>query len=287
VTEESVIAPLARESLLLDAARAGDRLVVVGERGHLLLSDDNGRSWRQVVVPTRATLTAVSFTDPRNGWAVGHDAVILHSSDGGEHWTLQYSDPGEQSPLLDIAFDHDHGIAVGAYGLLLVSDDGGGHWRRQPVHGEDDFHLNAISGAFLAAEAGNLYHFDGKAWQPLPSPYEGSYFGILPLSGDSLLVFGLRGHLFRSDDRGATWTPIDTGLHAALTDGLVTRTGRIILVGHGGTVLWSDDGGRRFESLRIQDRAALSAVVETSDGRLLAVGERGPHPFTLPAKAQP
>jgi photosystem II stability/assembly factor-like uncharacterized protein len=287
-TEQSVIAPLAQESLLLDVVRAGDRLVTVGERGHVLLSDDQGQNWRQVVVPTRTTLTAVSFTDPQNGWAVGHDSVILHSSDGGEHWSLQYSDPDEQSPLLDISFgDPKHGIAVGAYGQFLVTDDGGAHWQPQAVHGEDDFHLNAIDGAFLAAEAGNLYRKDGTAWQTLPSPYEGSFFGVLPLSDDSLLMFGLRGHLFRSDDRGATWTPIDTGLHAALTAGLVTSTGRTVLVGHGGTVLWSDDGGQSFKSQRIPDRAALSAVVETADGKLLAVGQRGLHPFTLPAKAQP
>ena len=296
--EESVIAPLARESLLLDAARAGDRLVVVGERGHVLLSDDHGRNWRQVRVPTRATLTAVTFTDPQNGWAVGHDAVILHTDNGGERWSLQYSAPDEQSPLLDISFtDHAHGIAVGAYALLLVTDDAGAHWQRTSVHGEDDFHLNAIStptttqqdGTFLAAEAGTIYRSDGNTWQTLPSPYEGSFFGVLPLSTDRLLLFGLRGHLFRSDDRGASWTPIDAGTHAALTAGLITSKGRIVLVGHEGTVLWSDDGGLHFESLRLPDRAALSAVVETAaaDGHLLAVGEHGLHPLTLPAKAWP
>lgn len=296
--EAAVIAPLARESLLLDATRAGDRLVVVGERGHILLSDDHGQNWRQVPVPTRATLTAVTFSDPQNGWAVGHDAVILHSDNGGEHWSLQYSAADEQSPLLDISFsDHSHGIAVGAYGLLLVSDDAGTHWLRTSVHGEDDFHLNAISapidtqqnGAFLAAEAGTIYRRDGKAWQALPSPYDGSFFGVLPLPTDSLLLFGLRGHLFRSDDRGASWTPIDSGTHATLTAGLTTSKGRIVLVGHEGTVLWSDDGGLHFDSLRIPGRAALSAVVETAaaDGHLLAVGEHGLHPLTLPAKAQP
>ena len=67
--EYSVIAPLAPRSLLLDAVKAGDRIVVVGERGHVLLSDDQGASWRQAKVPTRATLTAVYFVDAQNGWA--------------------------------------------------------------------------------------------------------------------------------------------------------------------------------------------------------------------------
>ncbi|NIN72690.1 MAG: sialidase, partial [Gemmatimonadetes bacterium] len=48
-------------------------------------------------------------------------------------------------------------------------------------------------------------------WTTLPSPYEGSFFGTLPLEGDSLLLFGLRGHLFRSDDAGESWEEIPTG----------------------------------------------------------------------------
>ena len=51
-----------------------------------------------------------------------------------------------------------------------------------------DFHLNRIVGAsgsrlYIAAEAGHLYRSDdaGRTWNELPSPYEGSFFGVLPL----------------------------------------------------------------------------------------------------------
>ena len=44
----------ALRSTLLDVASAGQRLVAVGERGHVLLSDDQGKTWRQArTVPTR------------------------------------------------------------------------------------------------------------------------------------------------------------------------------------------------------------------------------------------
>ena len=80
-------APAAVHSLLLDVARAGERLVAVGERGHVLLSDDAGRSWRQArTVPSRTMLTAVAFVDASHGWAVGHDEIILCTADGGETW---------------------------------------------------------------------------------------------------------------------------------------------------------------------------------------------------------
>ena len=98
--EPAVASERAARSLLLGVAEAGPRLVAVGHRGHVVLSDDGGESWRQArSVPTRASLTAVRFVDAREGWAVGHDAIILHSSDGGETWELQQFAPELEAPL--------------------------------------------------------------------------------------------------------------------------------------------------------------------------------------------
>ena len=67
--------------------RSRDGLVVaVGERGHVLVSGDEGRSWRQADVPSRALLTGVFMHDARLGWAVGHDEVVLRTRDGGLTW---------------------------------------------------------------------------------------------------------------------------------------------------------------------------------------------------------
>ena len=96
--EEAVEAPLAIRSLLLDGAAVGSRLVVVGERGHILLSTDDGASWTQAKVPTRVLLTAVHMHDERAGWTVGHDATILRTRDGGETWTPVHRAPEEELP---------------------------------------------------------------------------------------------------------------------------------------------------------------------------------------------
>jgi len=55
-----------------------------------LVSDDGGAGWRQVPVPTRTMLTGVTFVDDSLGFAVGHDSVILHTSDGGKIWERQH-----------------------------------------------------------------------------------------------------------------------------------------------------------------------------------------------------
>ena len=124
------IEPLAASSLLLDLAVAGTRLVAVGERGHVLLSDDQGATWRQAKsVPTRVMLTAVFFVDAQYGWAVGHDETILNTVDGGETWTRSHFAPEAQQPLLDLWFaNRVSGIAVGAYGAYFTTNDGGRNW---------------------------------------------------------------------------------------------------------------------------------------------------------------
>ncbi len=288
--EQSVIAPLADRSLLLDGTRLENgRVVTVGERGHALFSDDQAVSWTQAQVPTRATLTAVSFYDQHLGWAVGHDAVILRTRDGGETWALVYSDPEEERPLLDVwCRDAQHCYAVGAYGYFLETRDAGDAWQSRSIN-EDDWHLNQLSASasgklYIAAEAGTMYRSDdgGGHWETLPSPYDGSFFGILPLSGEAVLAFGLRGNLFRSDDAGNTWQKIKTGTDSLLTQGLALPDGRVLVLGLGGTVLISRDEGRSVTLYQQPDRLGISAAVPVADNKLAVFGEGGARFITIP-----
>jgi photosystem II stability/assembly factor-like uncharacterized protein len=239
------------------------------------------------------------------GWAVGHDAVILRTTDGGQHWKKVHYAPEEEAPLLSIWFrDEQHGIAIGAYGYYLVSNDGGKTWIRNELDVNNidnpdegitkndldadeftdtyDLHLNDIALSdtgqlFIAAEAGRVYRSDnfGESWNEMPSPYIGSLFGVLPLSENTVLVFGLRGHLFRSDDAGLTWQVIETGTTEMLTDGIRLSDGKVVIVGLGGTLLVSRDNGMNFYLSEQSSRNGYSAVVEEGTGKLLAVGEGG------------
>jgi photosystem II stability/assembly factor-like uncharacterized protein len=108
--EYAVKAPLASRSLMLDAAAADGALVAVGGRGHILISEDDGETWTQAEVPTRAALTGVFFHDRNLGWVVGHDAVVLRTTDGGGTWERVHWAPEEESPFFDIWFaDADNG----------------------------------------------------------------------------------------------------------------------------------------------------------------------------------
>ena len=129
--QPAIDAPLADQSLMLDVIEHNGGYVAVGARGHVLLSGD-GREWRQAQnVPVQATLTRVTQFG-RRLWAVGHDAVIISSSDGGENWFIQNWSPEDQEPLLDVLFlNPNEGFAIGAYGRFMTTNDGGINWRTQ------------------------------------------------------------------------------------------------------------------------------------------------------------
>ncbi|MNH01377.1 Ycf48-like protein precursor [compost metagenome] len=283
----------ASQSLMIDAAHAGKRLVVVGDRGHILFSDDQGKTWTQARVPTRQLLTAVFFLDDKRGWAVGHDAQILASADGGATWSKQFEDLSREAPLLDITFlDAEHGFAVGAYGALLETRDGGQHWQdtAERLDNPDQLHLNGIAriadaGLFIVGEQGSMFRSgdNGQTWARVESPYEGSLFGVIGTAQPrTLLAYGLRGNLFRSSDFGDSWQPIELkAARGTLEFGLASATlvddGSLVLVGNGGTVLRSHDHGQTFSVYNRADRIALAGVTGLANGGLLLVGQGGVH----------
>lgn len=297
--EESWIKPKADESVLVDIASAGSRWIVVGERGHVLVSDD-AETWKQAKVPTRVLLAAVALNEEGTGFAVGHDATIIRTRNWGESWDRVYHDPDEEAPFLDVILtDDERVVAVGAYGMYVESSDGGESWEHRILEPEEldaaapaaeaaeeefyyDYHLNDVAIAdngrwYIAAEAGNVYRSDdhGETWLRLPSPYEGSFFGVLPMNGDRVLVLGLQGRLFQSGDAGVSWTRIDTGTDATLTAALRLPDDRALIVGHAGIVLNNVDPQVGLEQVRLTNRPVISDARLLPDGNLLTVGDEG------------
>lgn len=280
--------PQAAKAGLLAVAQAGSRLVAVGERGVVMLSDDGGRSFRQARdVPLDVTLTSVSFVDDRRGWAVGHWGAVLATQDGGETWRVQRQDVQEDRPLFAVHFfDAQQGVAVGLWSLVLVTRDGGATWQSValPVpEGAKKADLNLL-GLFAdergrvhaTAERGMVLRSEdrGATWQYLATGYKGSFWTGVALPGGVLLAGGLRGSLYRSADDGRSWARVDTGSTSSIT-ALAAREGQVVAVGLDGLVLRSGDGGGGFASAPRPDRAALTAVSLQPGGRVVLLSRQG------------
>jgi photosystem II stability/assembly factor-like uncharacterized protein len=273
---------LATRTLLLDAQAFGQTVVAVGTGGHILRSADGGKTWQLARVPTIATLTGVHFPDEQHGWAVGHDAIILHSDDGGLTWIKQYQGPDLQVSFLDVYFvDAQTGFVAGAYGQFLSTADGGRTWTQRPIITED-FFLNRLSRGldgtlFLAGEHGTLLRSNdrGTTWVPIRTPYDGSFYGVLPLGPKTLLAHGLRGSLFRSEDNGDTWQAVSQDQHVLFATAVRMRNGIIVAAGQARSFTVSRDDGRSFASWSPGLTTGVAELIEAADGTLLAFGEQG------------
>lgn len=268
--------PLAQRALLNGLANAGQRIVAVGQRGHVLTSDDAGRNWKQAEVPLSSDLVAAAFPTATTGWAVGHDGVVLRSTDAGATWVRQLdgrqagaamvehygrqatpADPtmavaleeakkfaaqGAENPLLDVWFDNEStGYVVGAFGLILRTNDSGKTW--QPLlHAIDNpkaLHLYAVRGI-----AGEIY------------------------------VAGEQGLLARLDRTSGKFHSIELPYKGTLF-GVVGNAGVVLVHGLRGTALRSTDGGRSWQAVDTRLQVGLTGSTVAADGRIVIVSQAG------------
>jgi photosystem II stability/assembly factor-like uncharacterized protein len=278
--------PDAAHALLLDVVDTGSRLVTVGGRGDILLSED-GTDWRQVEAPVRSTLTSAYFVDADEGWAVGHDTTVLHTTDGGQTWTLQNYQPDLEKPLLDVLFlDKLHGFGTGAYGLFLQTSDGGAHWSQinAPAILQNGLHLYAIrklgnGDLFIAGEQGlvGLSTDGGQTWTRLDTGYHGTFFSAAAVGASGVVICGLRGNAFYAADVAApVWQKIDTGRSESLYSCTPDGDGRVAMAGVNGALLLVDIPGLKVTRLDSGVDTAISAVLPWK-GRLIVAGESGVH----------
>ena len=288
---------LAPQNLLTDADRAGDRIVAAGERGHIIFSDDNGRSWTQAQVPVSTTLTGIDFGTDTHGWAVGHSGAVLHSADAGETWELQLTgldaarmaiETGkeeiqameeriEQAPedqvadlewaLEDLIFaleNMEADLEVGPVNPFLDV------WFENDQHG---FVIGAY-GMFLRTTDG------GKSWNDVSGELDNSRSfhlnSIAEITGGALVIVGEAGQIFVSVDKGETWQKRESPYEGSLFG--VTGTGgvnEVLAFGLRGNTFKSTDLGKNWRVVPNEGGSTLNDGSVSEDGRLTLVGNSG------------
>mgnify|MGYP003344847703 FL=1 len=311
------------KAVLLAATTAGQRLVAVGERGVVALSDDGAQHWHQARgVPVSVTLTAVAFADARNGWAVGHGGVVLATHDGGEQWTLLIDGRGLGTVALDAARAHPEQVAltkaaellvadgpdkpllalqvidaqrlfvVGAYNLAFESNDAGRTWHAalDRMDNPTARHLNALAVRgdtwLIAGEQGLLLRSrdGGRSFQRLNSPYAGSWFALQAVGTDAWVVAGLRGKTFRSTDDGEHWTALEGAPAASFVSAAFLPGGGVLLANQAGQ-LFTNQNGSALTAMPVPALPPINQVLRLPNGDLLALTLAGA--IRLPAKAAP
>jgi len=303
----AVMAPKAAKNRLLDIAAAGTGLVAVGQQGVILTSDD-GKTWKQSASPVSTMLTRVHFTDAKAGWVLGYDATILQTADGGATWTLKHHDPKGRA-LYDLLFlDSQNGIAIGAYGTMLVTADGGATWAaRDDALTGLGMHLNTLQKLadgtlFIAGERGLMARSTdaGATWSVLDSPYAGSLFGAMPKGDKGVLVYGMRGNVYAANDLAACpvvdpanwdpyaretavdpekvtalgWRKIESPVRESLFGAVPLASGGALLIGVNGTTLKLDAEATTIAAVKTPAVETLAKGVRFGE-HVIVVGRRG------------
>jgi photosystem II stability/assembly factor-like uncharacterized protein len=224
----------AAQSVLLGVTRAGSRLVAVGERGIIVCSDDDGRTWSQARVPTSVSLTAVHFPDTAHGWAVGHGGIVLRTADGGNTWTRQLDGRKAAELALDAAEARARAAPDAPAARRSLADA-----KRLVADGADkpflDEYFENVKEGFVVGAYGLIFRTEdgGDSWQPwmdrLDNP-KGLHLND-PRRAERRLPRRRAGLLFRSADRGRRFERIETPYHGSYSVVAATGGRRLVLGG--------------------------------------------------------
>ena len=269
---------LAATKLLIGMARAGDSFVAVGPRGHIVVSGDGGKTWKQAKVPVSSDLTAVWFASAKLGWAVGHDGVVLATTDGGLTWARQLdgraaaeitlkdiqakaaADPaseelqallaesqrnvdiGPDKPFLDVWFENETtGFVVGAYNLIYRTTDGGKTW---------------------------------TSWfDRVPNPQFMSLYSIRPAGGE-VYMSGEQGTFFRLDRTTERFEARPVQYQGSLF-GVVDAGDAVLTFGLKGNVFRSADGGTTWATVPSQLAATVVGGATLGPGDVVLADQGG------------
>lgn len=277
------VLPKVSKSLILDIANGANRAVAVGERGHILVSESRRGDWRQIQdVPTRSTLTAVSAIGDRVV-AVGHDGIILLSTDGGLTWNRKRLAPfvpdnmdlKNGAPLLDVLmYDDNNGFAIGAYSLLLKTSDGGESWQSMNILGKSDEEVIDTQETDTAAANDENWTFD-QSDLDLEEETDPHLNSIARTGDGSFMIVAERGAAFRSIDAGTTWERIQLPYEGSMF-GVIGYEGRHVLAfGLRGNVYESFDLGDNWTQLETGTELSLMGGTGWQGGGAALVGANG------------
>jgi photosystem II stability/assembly factor-like uncharacterized protein len=235
---------------------------ILGEEGIMLHTEDGGRTWKtqtnslaggfRLLGLGSADLRSACFVSAWWGWVVGRLGYILHTEDGGSHWTMQTGDTDKW--LESVAFaTSQSGWVVGEGGTILHSEDGGGTWRAQDSSTKD--WLNSVAFAtpqsgWAVGGIGTILHTEdaGATWKLQSSGISAELFSVAFVTPQSGWAVGKGGTILHTGDGGRTWNAQSSGTKSRLYSVAFATLQSGWAVGDNGTILHTEDGGATWKA---------------------------------------
>lgn len=272
--------PFAAKSLLNGVTTAGKRAVAVGQRGHIVYSDDAGKSWQQAQVPVSSDLVAVTFPTPEQGWAVGHDGIVLHSADGGATWTRQLDGRGVGKVMTDFYAAQSAKGSLGSPDDAAALVDEAGRIAAQGAENpfldvwfEDEnngFIVGAFNLIFRTADG-------GKTWEPwyyrTANPNRLHFYAVRQI-GNTLYLVGEQGMVQKLDAASGRFVALDTGYKGTFF-GITGSDTAVIVHGLRGHAFRSVDGGNTWQKIETGLQDGITGSAACNARRIVLVSQSG------------
>jgi photosystem II stability/assembly factor-like uncharacterized protein len=213
----------------------------------LLLVGVANSQWEKIPVPTTASLRGLSVVGENTVWASGTGGTVLRTVDGGKTWSVMIVPGAEKLDFRGIhAFDDrtavimSSGKAEDGQAHIYRTTDAGKIWKQVYEQKTPGVFFDAIAfwdqrhGIVLSDPVDNhfaLFTTDdgGMTWKQVPAsalpqslPNEGAFAAsnsCLTVQGAKNVWFASGGgkvaRVFRSNDRGRSWSVAETPMHPA------------------------------------------------------------------------
>jgi photosystem II stability/assembly factor-like uncharacterized protein len=276
--------------------------------------------WQLQTVQTTASFRSVSVSGPNVAWIGGTQGTFVRTADGGQTWQTGSVPDAQSCDFRDVqAIDEQTAYLMSAgpaekdQARIYKTTDGGKTWAllyrtQQPGIFFDGMDFwDKQHGIIFSDPVDNRWFIlttddGGKTWQPVPPgniPLMHPNEAAFAASGTSLVIQGKRNvwiasggainsRVFRSNDRGRTWSVSNTPLPAGDATGLfgmqffTEKVGMVVGGNYkqeqqtGPNAAITRDGGDTWQLVAQTDPPGLKEAIALIPGdRLLTVGPSG------------
>lgn len=226
-----------------------DTGTVVGSKGSILRTTNGGVSWTRTQYNANndtgrlPNLQSVWMSSNNTAWICGADGLIAQQTNGG---IPTKSFTSTTSILHDIMMEGTNsGWAVGGCGTVLRWT--GSNWSSVNTGIQDHLLSLAIknSNSIITAAFGNVPTGGTTSWQNTLYPSAEELYKIKQV-GNTMLALGISDTIFKSTDKGNSWTKIKTPSRSMYALAMMNET-EWLIAGKGGKVYRTTDSGTNWK----------------------------------------
>lgn len=282
----------------------------------ILTAAANAQQWQKQQVETKASLRGLAVVNEKVIWASGTGGTFLRTTDGGKSWTVGTVPGAEKLDFRDVeAFSADTAyvlsIGEGENSRIYKTTDGGATWKLQFKNANPKAFFDAIAfwdenngmamsdpvdGKYLllkTADGGATWQILDNGKMPPAKPGEAAFAAsgtCLITQGKNnvfLVTGGTDARVFRSTNRGRSWTVADTPLAKATPGSGIFSIAMLdakkgVIVGGNyekpnetaNNLAFTSDGGKTWQ-LGSGLNGYRSGVAYISGNTLISVGSNG------------